>query len=247
MGRLGSAAGLAAMAGTMAACVHVAPRVAPDTAKRQRVIVTIAPMTVVSLGQTDQSIRAAARASGWTPVSNFAEVGLGFPRAVNPQAWPLDASIAAHTMWRSWGLEAGVEGGARSVQRLYRLNVLSLVTFSATDAHAQLLLSRQRAAWRLGVGPTVLRTAWRTREDIKDTLIAKQVGASLERRNTSIVAGGLAQLGYSMHSDNDRVTRELTIAYRVTPAVRVNPMVLYPGTKIRQNALLLSLRFGHAF
>ena len=213
------------------------------------VVVFAMPMTGVVLGNTRSALASAAGRTGWQAIDDVS----GIPRlaarhADDPPAQPFGSSIGARARSGMIWLEVMTQllpdatGG-----RYFNADLQSLVTTSAKTRQTAVLVSVQRGAVRVGAGPTLVQTSWKSWEEI----VAAQYSPSgypdlfAETRTTRVI-GTTLQFAYSVDLPGTNVL-DFVGQYRLAPGVESGPVSLFPGAKIVQNAAVLGATIGHAF
>lgn len=213
-----------------------------------RAVLFVTPWTSATFSQTQSEMTKGGQSIGWTADAGVAPTPPASGSAVGGSAALATALVGVRVRVRSHWLEVATQvGNNASEQRLFHPDYRSLVSQTARASQTYALASMEFRRLRFGAGPTLLVTDWTSSETLFDrTLPPDVLPERTERTHTTRAIGGLLQGSFAIDLLFDNVL-ETIVQFRVVPAVHTGSLTIFPGSMVRQNALMIGASLGHAF
>jgi hypothetical protein len=214
----------------------------------RRAVVFVTPWTGATLSQTQSEMTKGGKSIGWTTDASVAPSPVPGGSVVGGSAALATALVGMRVRVRSHWLELATQVGHNaSEQRLFHPDYRSLVSLTARASQTYALASTELNRIRLGAGPALVTTDWISSETLFDrTLPPDVLPERTERSHTTRAIGGVVQGSFAIDLLFDNVL-ETIVQFRFVPAVHTGSLTIFPGTTVRQNALMIGASLGHAF
>lgn len=219
--------------------------------RERRFMLVAMPLTVASFSEEGSQFRSAAAARGWVASEIFLTGTFNSQgRRLSPHPWPFSAMLGGRVRAREWWVDAVTQlVPARHGAHVWNSTYSSgLISTSSTQQH-YVTLSRHIGPVRVGAGPVLLNSTWESSEEMHgdpDFWPSAVSPSPVIMTRKTMSAGGVltANLAFDMFGGH---ILEIVTQYRFTPSVSIGANRIFPGGKVRQNALTIGTAWNHAF